>query len=86
MQEVAPKALPLDDLSGDVSAYYQSSSEPVMLDTKNVEITNPKTQPWPMKYYRNYLINCRDLLDVYLDSKGRHQMKRTDAHVWYQSK
>ena len=43
MQEVASKALPLDDLSGAVSAYYQSSSEPVVLDTKNVEITNPKT-------------------------------------------
>ena len=43
MQEVALKALTLDDLSGAVSAYYQSSSESVVLDTKNVEITNPKT-------------------------------------------
>ena len=63
MQEVASKALPLDSLSGAVSA--QSSSEPVVLDTKNVEITNPKTYPRPMKCYRNYLINCRDLLNVY---------------------
>ena len=55
MQEVS-KAMPLDDLSGAVSA-YQSSSEPVVLD--NVEITNPKTYLTcrPMKYYRNYLIN-----------------------------
>ena len=45
MQEVASKVLPLDDLSGAVSAYYRSSSEPVALDAKNVEITNPKT--WP---------------------------------------
>ena len=60
MQQVASKALPLDDLSGAVSAYYQSSSDffitffgeardgetcmsPVVLDTKNVEITNLKT-------------------------------------------
>ena len=44
MQEVASKALPLDDLSGAVSAYYHSSSEPVVLDTiKNMDITNPKT-------------------------------------------
>ena len=28
-KNVASKALPLDDLSGAVSAYYQSSSEPV---------------------------------------------------------
>ena len=40
----------------------------------------------PRKCYRNYLINCRDLLNVYLDSKGKHQMKITDAYVWYQSK
>ena len=72
MQEVALKAMPLDDLSGAVSAYYQSSSEAVVLDTKNVEITNPKTYPRPMKCYRNYLINCRDLLNVYLDSKRKH--------------
>ena len=43
MQEVGSKALTLDDLSGAVSAYYQSNSEPVVLDTKNVEITDPKT-------------------------------------------
>ena len=43
MQEVTSKAMPLDDLSGAVSAYYQSSSDPVVLDTKNVEITSPKT-------------------------------------------
>ena len=34
----ASKALPLDDLSGAGSAYYQRRS-----DTKNVETTNPKT-------------------------------------------
>ena len=35
----ASKALPLDDLSGAVSAYYQRRTEPVVLDTlKNVEI------------------------------------------------
>ena len=28
-----------------------------------------------MKCYRNYLINCRDLLNVHLDSKGKHQME-----------
>ena len=33
--------MPLDDLSGAVSAFHQSSSEPVVLD--NVEITNLKT-------------------------------------------
>ena len=33
--------MPLDDLSGAVSAFHQSSSEPVVLD--NVEITNPET-------------------------------------------
>ena len=33
-KNVESKALPLDDLSGAVSAYYQSSSEPVVLDTK----------------------------------------------------
>ena len=43
MPEVMSKALPLEDLSGAVSAYYESNSEPVVLDTKNVEITNPKT-------------------------------------------
>ena len=52
-----------------------------MLDTKNVEISYPKTEP--MKCYRNYLINCRDLLNVYLDSKGKCQMKITDAYVCY---
>ena len=40
---------------------------------------NPK--PMPMKCYRNYLINCKDLLNVYLDSKEKHQMKITDASV-----
>ena len=83
MQEGASKTLPLDDLSGAMSAYYQSSSEPVVLDTKNVEITDPKTQPRPMKCYRNYLINCIDLLNVCLDSKGKHQLKITGAYVWY---
>ena len=39
----ASKALPLDDLSRAVSAYYQRRTKPVVLDTKNVEITNPKT-------------------------------------------
>ena len=39
--KVWSKAMPLDDLSGAVSAFHQSSSEPVVLD--NVEITNPKT-------------------------------------------
>ena len=38
---------------------------PVLLGTrpksKNVEITNPKTWPRPMKFYKNYLINCRGL-------------------------
>ena len=29
----ASKALPLDDLSGAVSAYYQRRTEPVVLDT-----------------------------------------------------
>ena len=70
------KALPLDDLSGAVSAYDQNSSDflyhifgetrdgktsmsPVVFDTKNVDITNPKTWPRPMNCYRN-LINCRD--------------------------
>ena len=43
--------------------------------TKNVEITNPKTYPRPMKCYRNYLINFRDLLNVHLDSTGKHQME-----------
>ena len=43
MQESVSKVLSLDDLSGAVSAYYQSNSEPIVLDTKNVEITNPKT-------------------------------------------
>ena len=38
----ASKALPLDDLSKAVSAYYQRRT-----DTKNVEITNPKTQSRP---------------------------------------
>ena len=28
----------------------------------------------PMKCYRNYLINCRDLLNVQLDSTGKHHM------------
>ena len=42
-KNLASKALPPKDLSGAVSAYYQSSSEPVVLDTKNVEIANPKT-------------------------------------------
>ena len=28
------KALPLDDLSGAMSAYYQRRTEPVVLDTK----------------------------------------------------
>ena len=28
-----------------------------------------------MKCYRNYLINCRDLLNVHLDSTGKHQME-----------
>ena len=27
-----------------------------------------------MKCYRNYLINCRDSLNVHLDSTGKHQM------------
>ena len=40
VQEVL-KAIPLDNLSGAVSAYHQSSSEPVVLD--NVEITNAIT-------------------------------------------
>ena len=41
---MASKALPLDNLSGAVSDYYQRQTEPVVLDTiKNVEITNPKT-------------------------------------------
>ena len=66
----ASKALPLDDLSGAVSTYYQRRT-----DTKNVEITNPKTWPRPMKCYRNYLINCRDLLNVHLDSTGKHEME-----------
>ena len=35
-------------------------TSPVVLDAKNVGITNPKTQPRPMNCYRNYLINCRD--------------------------
>ena len=45
----ALKALPLDDLSGAVSAYYQRRTEPVVLNgyytckSKNVEVTNPKT-------------------------------------------
>ena len=42
-KNVVLKALPLNDLSGAVSAYYQSSSEPVVLDTKIVEIANSKT-------------------------------------------
>ena len=42
-KNVASKALPLDDFSGAVSAYYQSTSKPVVLDTKNVEIADPKT-------------------------------------------
>ena len=54
------KALPLDDLSGALSAYNQNSSEyfyhifvetrdgkacmsPVVFDTKNMEIADPKT-------------------------------------------
>ena len=58
----ALKALPLDDLSGAVSAYDRNSSDflyyiygetrdgktcmsPVVFDTKNVKITNPRT--WP---------------------------------------
>ena len=70
------KALPLDDLSGAVSAYDQNSSDYfyhsfletrdgkacmalVVFDTKNMEITNPKTWPRPRNCYRN-LINCRD--------------------------
>ena len=32
---------------------------PVVFDTKNADITNPKTWPMPMNCYRN-LINCRD--------------------------
>ena len=28
----------------------------------------------PMKCYRNYLINCRDLLNLQLDSTGKHHM------------
>ena len=40
----ASKALPLDNLSGAVSAYYQRQTEPVVLDSiKNVETTDPKT-------------------------------------------
>ena len=63
--KVASKALPLDDLSGAVSAYDQNSSDflyrifaetkdgktcksPVVFDTKNVKMTNPKTWPRPM--------------------------------------
>ena len=66
----ASKALLLDDLSGAMSAYCQRRT-----DTKNMEITNPKTKPRPMKCYRNYLIECRDLLNVHLDSTGKHQME-----------
>ena len=53
-----------------MSAYYQRRT-----DTKNVEITDPKTWPGPMKCYRNYLTNWRDLLNVHLDSTGKHQME-----------
>ena len=54
--------------------------EPVVLDTspksKNVEITiNLKTQPWPMKCYRNYLINCRGLAKYPFRFHGKHQME-----------
>ena len=43
-RSTASKALPLDNLSGAVSVYYQRQTELVVLDTiKNVEITDPKT-------------------------------------------
>ena len=56
MQQVTSKALPLDNLSGAVSTYDQNSSDflyhicmsPVVFDTKNVDITNPKTWPGPV--------------------------------------
>ena len=40
--------------------YGKTCMSPVVFDTKNVDITNPKTwpSPRPMNCYRN-LINCR---------------------------
>ena len=77
IHEFLKYALPLDDLSGAVSAYDQNSPDflyhmfgetrdgktcmsPVVFDTKNVDIANPKTwRPRPMNCYRNF-INSRD--------------------------
>ena len=51
-----------------MSAYYQRRT-----DTKNVEITNSTVWPGLMKCYRNSLSNCGDLLNVHLDSTGKHK-------------
>ena len=68
------KTLPLDDLSGALPAYDQSSSDfylifvetwngkacmsPVVFDTKNTEITDPKS--WPSRLDLGNLVNCRE--------------------------
>ena len=71
--------------------YIHRCMEPVVLDTspksKNVEITiNLKTQPWPMKCYRNYLINCRGLAKYPFRFHGKHQMeslvKKRNLSFW----